>query len=812
MSRMEALKQEEPRRVIKRDGREVAWDSSRIERAVARAFFDVRQRGAPNPDRNDPACRYGLAERDFTVVQAITQSAIEKVQNSFRRNGWPTVEEIQDLVEKSMVEQDQWEVARSFILYRQKKAELRIAHYAENGVIDFIAVSKYARYRPELKRRELFVEAVDRVEAMHLAKFGHRHLQLHLPLHGSTDEVAQKTTDFFDRKNLSGCIREAFAAVRQKRILPSMRSLQFGGAAITAANARMFNCCFSPVDRPAFFREYFYLLLAGCGCGFSVQTHHIERLPAFPNRAPELDLPVRHHTVADSIEGWSEALDALFSSYYAGFKVEFNYSQIRPRGAPLVTSGGRAPGHLPLKTALTQVERILARATGRSLRPIEAYDLCMHVARAVVAGGSRRSASICLFSPDDRDMMAAKTGNWLAENPQRSGSNNSALVDRSAGSLFDFQRLFRSQKEFGEPGFYFTDDKEYGCNPCGEIGLHPVAYGPFSEAEAGRLRELGYQGELGEATRLSGWQMCNLTTINAAKIDSADQFEHACQLAAFIGTLQAAYLDMPYLGPITRFLNERESLLGVSICGIMDNPELCLSPLILERGAALCRATNAVAAEAIGISPAARTTCVKPEGTTSLLLETASGIHPHHAKHYFRRVQVNRQDPVYQHFRQTNPQMTEASMYHPESDDVITFPAEAPPRAILRSDIGALQFLRLVKRVQQHWVHPGRAFAAFSPGLHHNVSHTCSVKPEEWEEVQRYIWRNRAFFTGVTLLPATGDKLYPQAPREEIVTAEDVAKWNRLSYHPVDYRKLREDRDQTCLRDTPACLGGFCEA
>jgi ribonucleoside-diphosphate reductase alpha chain len=543
-----------------------------------------------------------------------------------------------------------------------------------------------------------------------------------------------------------------------------------------------------------------------------VQTHHIERLPGFPKREREFDLPVTHHTVADSIEGWSDALDELITSYYGGFKVEFNYSRIRPRGAPLKTSGGRAPGHLPLKAALHAVERILDWAGGRSLQPIEVYDICMFVARAVVAGGSRRSATICLFSPDDREMMAAKTGHWLAENPQRSGSNNSAVVDRSPASLRHFQRLFRSQKEYGEPGFYFTDDPEYGCNPCGEIGLHPVAHGPFSDAETARLRELGYENELGEETRLSGWQMCNLTTINAAQLDSADQFEHACQLAAFIGTLQAAYLDMPYLGPVTRFLNERESLLGVSICGIMDNPDLCLSPAILERGAEICRATNAFAAEAIGIRPAARTTCVKPEGTTSLLLDTGSGIHPHHAKRYFRRVQVNRGDPVYQHFRQTNPHMTEPSLYHPESDDVITFPVEAPPGALVRSDIGALQFLRLVKRVQKDWVQSGRAFATLSPGLHHNVSNTCTVNPDEWEEVERYIWENRAFFTGISLLPATGDKLYPQAPREEVVTAEDMAKWNRLKYERVDYRQLHEEGDQTRLRDTPACDSGLCES
>ena len=597
-----------------------------------------------------------------------------------------------------------------------------------------------------------------------------------------------------------------------KTVLPSMRSLQFGGEAILRNHARLFNCSFSPVDRLEFFREYLFLLLAGTGCGFSVQRHHTGRLPALPARGDEMDLPVVHHAIADTIEGWADALHLLMRSHWERFQAEFNYSAVRPRGSPLQTSGGKAPGHLPLKAALLDIDAVLKGAAGRQLRPVEVYDICMFAARSVLSGGIRRSATICLFSPDDQEMMDAKTGDWFSKHPQRSASNNSAVVPRATADDTLFRRLFAAQREFGEPGFYFADDPEYGCNPCCEIGLHPVVGGGLDdEAEVARLRALGYTGPVAPGTRLSGWQMCNLSTINGAALTDADDFLTACLHAAVVGTLQAAYTDIPYLGPVTRYLNERDALLGVSICGFMDNPDLLFDPALLERGARLARAANRIVAEALGIRPAARVTCVKPEGTASLLLGAASGIHPHHARHYFRRVQANRRDPVYRHFAAANPHLTEASVYRPDTDDVLTFAVEAPAHAILRDEIGALEFLRLVQRVQQHWVLVGEPETTRSPGLHHNVSHTCTVKPAEWAEVADFIWRHRAGFTGVALLSHDGDKRYPQAPREAVATEDDVAKWNRLKYQPVDYTQLAEQTDETALKDVAACAGGACE-
>lgn len=802
------------RRVVKRDGSTVPWDAEKITRAIALAFYDVKHDGAANPYRDDPAAHFGLDLDTFHKARHISGRVARMLELYYRSGRHPTIEQIQDNVEKAIAAEGEWAVARSFIIYREHKAAHRLNHYPENGLSDYIACAKYARYRRDLGRRETFAEAARRVLGMHLQHF-HDHLTLRLPPPGddspATPADRRLLTEWLAGGTLSDAMHRAFGAVGQKRVLPSMRSLQFGGEAILRNHARLFNCSFSPVDRLEFFREYLYLLLAGTGCGFSVQRHHTERLPALPVRGEEMELNVVHHAVGDTIEGWADALHMLVRSHYERFKVEFNFSQVRPRGSALQTSGGKAPGHLPLKQALIDVENVLTGASGRRLRPIEVYDICMFAARSVLSGGIRRSATICLFSPDDEEMMAAKTGNWFEKNPQRSASNNSAVLPRALPDDTLFRRLFAAQKEYGEPGFYFADHPDYGCNPCCEIGLHPVVEGPLDETETAKLRALGYDGPLTPETRLSGWQMCNLSTINGAIIQTVDDFLVACIHAAVIGTLQAAYTHIPYLGPVTRYLNERDALLGVSVCGFMDNPEILFNPEVLERGARLCRAANQIVARAIGIRPAARVTCVKPEGTASLLLGAASGIHPHHARHYFRRVQANRRDAIYRHFRSVNPHLTEASVYRPDTDDVITFAVEAPPHAILRDEVNAVEFLQFVQLVQQHWVLNGEAPGSRSAGLHHNVSNTCTVKASEWDAVADFIWKNRENFTGVALLGYDGDKRYPQAPREAVSTDEDVAKWNRLKYAMVNYTALQENTDETALKEVAACAGGTCE-
>lgn len=805
------------RLVVKRDGRLVPWDVAKITRAIALAYLDVKSNGAPNPHRDDISKCYGAETSDFLKAMAITERAKQMVELIYRSNRFPSIEQIQDIVEKAIAAEGEWEVARSYIIYRQRQAERRLAKYEDNGLADYIAISKYARYRAELGRRETFAEAVSRVAQMHRDNFADK-LERKIPetLGVELAELVapadrHRIGEWLLGQSLENLINRSFEAVRGRRVLPSMRSLQFGGIAILKNHSRMFNCSYSAADRIEFFGEYFFLLLSGTGCGFSVQKQHVGRLPTLPVRGRELDLEVHHYEIPDTIEGWSDALIELFKSYINNFKIEFSFSKIRPRGTALKTSGGKAPGHLPLKQALSETERILQGASGRKLRPIEVYDICMHVARSVLSGGIRRSATICLFSADDEEMMTAKTGDWFTKNPQRSASNNSAIILRGSNDEATFRKLFSAQKEFGEPGFYFTNDLEYGCNPCCEIGLHPVVQGPVSSRDAEHLRSLGFQGDLGDDARLSGWQMCNLTTINGAITTNEELFFDACLHASVIGTLQAAYTKMPYLGPVSRFLNERDALLGVSICGMMDNPEVLFNPAVLERGAKLIRVANRLVADLLGIRPAARLTCVKPEGTASLLLGAGSGIHPHHARRYFRRVQANRKDPVYNFFRSVNPHMTEPSVYNPDADDVITFPVEAPKEAILRDELSALDFLEFVKLVQTHWVQTGTADESRSPGLHHNVSNTCTVSPDEWEQVADFIWNNREFFTGISLLAHDGDKRYAQAPREAITTEEDIVKWNKLKYQPVDYTKLLEKTDETKLKEAVACAGGACD-
>jgi len=681
--------------------------------------------------------------------------------------------------------------------------------HAQSGLEDFIAISRYARYNPEKRRRETWDEAVNRVRDMHVSHFKETSLADAVQL-----MIENKELDVNDLSELPhftylhDSINAAFDAVRNRKVLPSMRSLQFGGEAVLNKHARIYNCCFTYIDRIDAFKETLYLLLCGCGVGFSVQTHHITQLPKIANR--KTTLPPINHVIADTIEGWADALDILMRSAIDGRSVLFDYSLIRPAGAPLKTSGGKAPGPQPLFHTLSRVDEIMRGAAGRKLRSIEVYDILMWGAKAVLSGGVRRSATICLFSADDNEMAAAKTGDWFSVHPHRAASNNSAVIVRSEATREQFNKLFEAQKQYGEPGFYFVEDSEYGANPCVEIGLHPRL--KVDKAAITELRGLGYTGELKEGSVLSGVQFCNLTTISANAVENPEDFYRLCAHASLIGTLQAGYTHFKYLSPISRVITEREALLGVSICGILDKPSILLDPQVLQRGANIVKVVNTIVAKAIGIQPAARTTCVKPEGTASLLLGTSSGLHPHHAKRYFRRVQTNVHDPIYIHFKRTNPHMVEQSVYDPNGrTDVITFPVEGPDFGIYREDVSALKHLEYIKLVQENWVHTGRRHEKQSPGLHHNVSCTVTVRPEEWQHVADFIWNHRKNFTGIALLQDSGDKAYAQAPREALATIKDIEKWNTLSYCVVDYTSLEESEDITELKQTVACAGGACE-
>jgi ribonucleoside-triphosphate reductase len=780
------------RTVVKRDGKITPFNIERIVRSIALALFAARQGDIENPLRHDAERRYGLGEDDFARARSVARSVEWASELFYQKNTTPTSDELQDLTEKMLAAEGEFGAAKAYILYRSRKNDARLNRYPSNGLQEYIFISRYARYDAALQRRETWDEAVDRVAAMHHRRYA------------SVEDP-----------DLHAAIDEAFESVRRKEVLPSMRSLQFGGPAVFAHEARLFNCSFTHINRLRAFQESFYLLLVGCGVGFSVQKCHVSQLPPLAPRGHDDDLAVRHHHITDTIEGWCDALGALIDAYVHGYVIEFNYSAVRARGTPLRTSGGKAPGHLPLKRALQSVEDLLRTAAGRRLEPIEAYDILMHIAGAVLAGGVRRSATIALFSADDEKMMQAKTGDWFNTHPHRSASNNSAVLLRSRTTKEEFFRLFECQKQFGEPGFFFADHEDYGANPCVEIGLHPV-FQVISRDDIAQLQARGVHADdagrpLRIGSRLHGFQMCNLTTINGSMVRTDDDFFRAARSAAIIGTLQAGYTNIPYLGAVTQLINEREALLGVSICGIMDSPKVLLDPETLQHGAAIVGEANSQFATRLGIRAAARTTCVKPEGTTSLLLGTGSGIHPRHSRRYFRRVQASRLDPVYQLFKHHNPHLCEPSAYGKRTDDVITFPVESPAEALLRDQLDAVRFLELVRLVQENWVIPGTNHAAYSPGLAHNVSNTVTVRDSEWDAVASFIWENRARFTGVALLQSTGDKMYVQAPLESVQTAADTQRWNLLACNPVPYTELCEEEDSTKLAQVVACAGGQCE-
>ncbi len=601
---------------------------------------------------------------------------------------------------------------------------------------DYVFTSKYSRYIPEKMRRETFPEAVERVIDMHRRHF------------------ASKGIDVED------LLQVCEQAMKQKMVLGSQRAMQFGGEPILRKHARIYNCTTSYCDRPRFFQEALWLLLCGCGVGFSVQTHHITKLPgiAKPGAANAT------YVIPDTIEGWADALGVLLSSYfstrqpfpeYAGTTVQFDYTQIRPKGRPISSGMGRAPGPEPLRRSLEKIRELLDKrlAEGHTrLRAIDAYDILMHASDAVLSGGVRRSATICLFSPEDDEMATAKTGNWFTENPQRARSNNSAMLLRDKTPREQFAKLMKSVKEFGEPGFVWTDHLDMTFNPCAEIGLYPQIDG------------------------VSGFAFCNLCEINMGCVDNKEKFEAACRAAAVLGTLQADYTDFGYLGEVSTRIAKREALLGISMTGMMENPDVAFDADLQREMAALILEVNAQVAKRIGINPAARTTCVKPAGTTSSILGTSSGIHPHHAKRYFRRAQANEDELLVDFFRAQNPRAVEKSVWNPNGTDVVlTFCIQASPNALTKRDVDAVELLRKVKLTKENWIDAGkRPELCAQPWLSHNVSNTISVKDSEWASVEEFIFENRNAFAGVSLLPEGGDLDYPQAPFCEVLSDDEI--------------------------------------
>jgi len=549
-----------------------------------------------------------------------------------------------------------------------------------------------------------------------------------------------------------------------------MRSLQFGGKPIEISPNRIYNCAYLPIDDHRAFGEAMFLLLGGTGVGYSVQTHHVEKLPEIRKPNPKRN---RRYLIADSIEGWADAVKVLVKSYFTGgSSFVFDFSDIRQKGARLVTSGGKAPGPQPLKECLIKLQGILdAKEDGDKLSPIEVHDMVCHVADAVLAGGIRRAALISLFSADVEEMIACKSGNWWETNPQRGRANNSATLMRHKLTKEFFMDLWKRVElsGAGEPGIYLTNDKDWGTNPCCEIALRP-------------------------------FQFCNLCEVNASDIESQEDLEARVKAAAFIGTLQAGYTSFHYLRPIWQRTTEKDALIGVSMTGIGSGTVLGYD---MKAAAKAVKIENERVANIIGINKSARTTTVKPAGTTSLALGTSSGIHAWHNDYYVRRIRVGKNEAIYTYLSINHPELVEDEYFRPHDTAVISIPQKAPEGAILRTE-SPFQLLDRIKKVHLEWVKPGHRTGNNT----HNVSATVSLKADEWELAGEWMYENREHYNGLSVLPYS-DHTYKQAPFEDITKEE----YDRLfkSLTNIDLSKVIELDDNTELSENLACSGGNCE-
>lgn len=607
---------------------------------------------------------------------------------------------------------------------------------------DITVYMKYAKYTPQLERREMWSELVDRNKNMHLKKF----------------------------PQLQEEIEKAYGFVYAKQALPSMRSMQFAGKPIEISPNRVYNCAYLPIDDWRAFSEAMFLLLGGTGVGYSVQKHHVEQLPEIRKPDPKKN---RRFLIGDSIEGWADAVKILVRAYFEGGSTpNFDFSDIRPKGAALITSGGKAPGPQPLKECLLKVQGILDGKQDREkLSPVEVHDMVCHIADAVLAGGIRRAALISLFSADDKDMIGAKAGSWWEKNPQRGRANNSAVLLRNKITEEFFFELWDMIKASGagEPGIYFNNDKDWGTNPCCEIALRP-------------------------------FQFCNLCEVNVSDVVDQEDLNARVKAAAFIGTLQASYTSFHYLRPVWQRTTEKEALIGVGMTGIGSG---AAQKLDLKEAAKIVKEENERIAKLLGINSAARCTTIKPSGTSSLTLGTASGIHAWHNDYYIRRIRVGKNEAIYTYLSINHPELVEDEYFRPHDTAVISVPQKAPEGSILRYE-SALDLLNRVKFFYQNWIKPGHRSGQNT----HNISATISIKDDQWEEVGKWMWENRKFYNGLSVLNYNGGS-YIQAPFEDCTKEKYEEMLQHL--HSVDLSKIVELVDNTDLKGEAACAGGACE-
>ena len=601
--------------------------------------------------------------------------------------------------------------------------------------------SKYAKYIPELKRRETWDEIVDRYENMMVKKY----------------------------PNLEQQIKDSATFIRKKKVLPSMRALQFAGPAAEVNNSRIYNCCFLPIDSVHSFSETMFLLLGGTGVGYSVQKHHVDQLPTIIKHERYKN---RNWLIEDSIMGWADAVKVLMKFYFeGGLKPKFDFRAIRHKGARLVTAGGKAPGPEPLKICLAHIDAIMERKEhGSKLTSLECHDILCHIANSVLAGGIRRSAMIALFSHDDEEMITCKYGNWWELNEQRGRANNSAVLERGTVGEDEFKALWKriEASGSGEPGIYWTNNKDWGTNPCCEIALRP-------------------------------YQFCNLCEVNVSDITCQEDLNDRVTAAAFFGTLQAGFTDFHYLRDVWKMTTFRDALLGIGMTGIASGEVLQYN---LEVAAKIAVKTNQLISELIGTNEAARVTCIKPSGTTSLVLGTASGIHAWHAPHYLRTMRFNKTEDLALYLEINHPELCEDDVLRPKDTLCVRIPVKAPEGSIFRTE-SPIETLERVKRFSQEWIKPGHVDGANT----HNVSATISIDTFDWIKVGQWMWNNREVYNGLSVLPYFGGS-YKQAPFEDIT---DIQYYEKLSHlTSIDLTKVVELDDTVDFGQVASCAGGAC--